>query len=196
MKSSFPLGQRSVYIPNLCFIIPLKPLRTTPNVSFFSVEGVVDSLAGVDLVLHGPGGKSPLIEGDDTWYWYMHTDQEDKLVVHQGKRLVELFSQEHGRVEKFEVTADAIYHDGKKIYDGSAILGWDPLVFHRVHSPEGSISTNYATRMEGFDIDTNFNIYRLNTETGEYETARLGALDQPKSDSEKSAETHKEHAAA
>ncbi|AZR81806.1 MULTISPECIES: hypothetical protein [Piscirickettsiaceae] len=172
-------GARQTYIEHLCFIIPLKPLRNTPNVQFFSVEGVTDGLAGVDLVIHEPGGKSPLIAGDDTWYWYMHTDQEDKLVVHQGKRLVELYSEKHGQVERFEVTADAVYHNGEKIHDGAAILGWEPYVFHRVHSPEGSLSTNYAKRLQGFDIDTNFNIYQLDTESGAYDVARLGALDQP-----------------
>jgi hypothetical protein len=90
-------------------------------------------------VIHQPGGKSPLIAGDDQWYWYMHTDQEDKLVVHQGTRLVELYSKKHGMVECFKVTTDAIYHNHQKIFDGAAILGWPPQVFHRVHSPEGSL---------------------------------------------------------
>ncbi len=182
---SYEAGIRSTYIDHLCFIIPLKTLRSTPKVHFFSIDGVIDGLSGVDLVIHKPGGKSPLIAGDETWYWYMHTDQEDKLVVHQGKRIVELYSTKHGKVEQFEVTADAIYHNGKKIHDGAAILGWEPYVFHRVHSPEGSISTNYAKRLEGFDIDTNFNIYQLDTESGEYRLARLGALDQPKQTDQK-----------
>lgn len=177
--SLYEAGKRTLYIENLCFIIPLKPLRSTPKVQFFSIEGVVDGLSGVDLVIHEPGGKSPLITGDDTWYWYMHTDQEDKLVVHQGKRQVELYSVRHAQVEQFEVTADAIYHNGQKIYDGAAILGWEPQVFHRVHSPEGSLSTNYAKRLPDFDIDTNFNIYELDTASGEYHMVRLGALDQP-----------------
>ncbi|WP_024851406.1 hypothetical protein [Hydrogenovibrio kuenenii] len=170
---------RQTYIENLCFIQPLSPLRSTPNVQFFSIDNILDGLSGIDLVVHGPNGRSPLIDGDDTWYWYMHTDQEDKLVVHNGRRLVELYSLKHGQVEKFEVTANAIYHDGQKIYDGAAILGWDPYVFHRVHSPEGSVSTNYASRTKDFDLDTNFNIYQLDTETGSYEVARIGALDQP-----------------
>ena len=178
--SSLNMGTKSVCIENLCFILPLKPMRSTPNVSFFSVEGVVDDLSGVDLVIHDVGGKSPLIAGDDTWYWYMHTDQEDKLVVHHGTRFVELYSEKHGQIEKFEVTSEAIFHNGQKIYDGAAILGWEPYVFHRVHSPLGSVSTNYASRLPGFEIDTNFNIYQLDTETGAYKTARLGALDQPK----------------
>jgi len=178
--SSESASQRQTYIEHLCFIIPLKPLRATPNVNFFSVEGVVDGLSGVDLVIHEPGGKSPLIANDDTWYWYMHTDQEDKLVVHNGKRQVELYSVKHGRVENFEVTTDAIYHNGQKIYDGAAILGWEPYVFHRVHSPQGSISTNYAKRLEGYDMNTNFNIYNLDCDSGDYSMVRLGSLDQPK----------------
>ncbi|MBD3820789.1 MAG: hypothetical protein IE914_00795 [Thiotrichales bacterium] len=171
---------RQIYIENLCFILPLSPLRNTPNVQFFSINNVLEDLSGIDLVIHGKDGRSPLIDGDDTWYWYMHTDQEDKLVVHQGKRVVELYSQQHGQVETFEVTADAIYHNREKIHDGAAILGWAPYVFHRVHSPEGSISTNYARRLKHFDLDTNFNIYQLDTETGSYEVARIGSLDQPK----------------
>lgn len=173
-------GQRVTYIENLCFIIPLKPLRATPKVNFFSVEGVLDGLSGVDLVIHEAGGKSPLIANDDTWYWYMHTAQEDKLVVHQGKRLVELYSVKHGQVEKFEVSQEGIIHNGKQVYAGAAILGWGEHVFHRVHSPEGSLSTNYAKRLPSYDGDTNFNIYRLDTSTGEYSVARIGALDQPK----------------
>lgn len=176
---SLEVGRKNIYIENLCFILPLKTLRTTPNVAFYAVEGIVDDLSGVDLVMHEPGGKSPLIEGDDAWYWYMHTDQEDKLLVHQGRRLVQLYSQKHGQVENFEVTPDAIYHNSQKIFEGAAILGWPQHVFHRVHSPEGSLSTNYASRLADFNIDTNFNIYKLDTQTGKYEMARLGALDQP-----------------
>ena len=173
-------NNRQTYIENLCFIIPLKTLRATPNVDFYSVEGVIDGLSGIDLVIHQKGGKSPLIVNDDTWYWYMHTDQEDKLVVHDGKRHVELYSEKHGKKEIFEVMANAIYHNGQKIHDGAAILGWGPFVFHRVHSPEGSISTNYAKRLEGYDADTNFNIYNLDCQSGDYSMVRLGALDQPK----------------
>jgi hypothetical protein len=90
-------GERYTYIEYLCFIIPLAPLRNTPSVAFYNVEGVLDGLAGVDLVVHEKGGKSPLIAGDDTWYWYMHTEQEDKLLVHHGRRLVELYSTAHAR---------------------------------------------------------------------------------------------------
>jgi hypothetical protein len=179
MPNHWSAGIKNTYIENLCFIMPLSTLRTTPNVQFLNIEGVIDTLSGIDLVIHEPGGRSPLIAGKDDWYWYMHTDQEDKLVVHQGQRLVELYSAKHGQVEYFTVTPNAIFHNGHKIFDGAAILGWPPYVFHRVHSPEGSISTNYASRMADFSIETNFNIYTLNPETGEFSLARLGALDQP-----------------
>ena len=46
----FEVGQKTTYIDHLCFILPLKTLRTTPNVSFMAVEGVVDDLSGIDLV--------------------------------------------------------------------------------------------------------------------------------------------------
>ncbi|WP_130537456.1 hypothetical protein [Thiomicrorhabdus indica] len=171
---------KQIYIENLCFIMPLKKLRETPNVSFFQIDGVVNDLSGIDLVIHGEDGRSPTIEGDDTWYWYMHTDQEDKLVVHEGVRLVQLYSKKHGKVENFKVTPNAIFHNDKKIFEGSAILGWMPHVFHRVHSPHGSVSTNYATRAQTFDMDTNFNIYTLDVRNGNHEVARIGSEDQPK----------------
>lgn len=41
---------------------------------------------------------------------------------------------------------------------------------------------NFARHFDGFDISTNFNIYDLNTGTGEYSVIRLGASDQPVQD--------------
>jgi hypothetical protein len=52
-------------------------------------------------------------------------------------------------------------------------------VFHRVVSGKlGSASLNLATHHEGFDINTNFNVYDLNTETGRFECVRAGHFDQ------------------
>lgn len=170
---------KQIYFENLCFIVPLKLLRNTPNVQFFSLPGMVEGLADIDLVKHAVGAKSPTISGDATPYWYMHTDQEDNLLVYDGVRIVDLYSKAHGKVEQFEVSANWIKHQGKVIYEGAAIFGWPPYVFHRVHSPNGSLSTNYAKRTPQFSIETNFNIYTLNTETGDYQMKRLGKLDQP-----------------
>ena len=171
--------KRITYIENLCFLQPYRLLRQTPRVTFYALDDVIPALGGVDLVIHEPGARSPTIQGQDVWYWYMHPHQEDKLVVHAGKRIVELYSPAHGRVEVFEVTPGEIFHNGQRINKEPAMLGWPPGVFHRVYSPEGSVSTNYAGREDGFDLRTNFNIYRLDTETGEYEVVRLGAEDQP-----------------
>ena len=170
---------RQTYIPDLCFIYPYTLLRQTPNVTFYSLDALIPDLEGIDLVIHQPGAKSPTIRGRDTWFWYMHTHQEDKLVVHSGMRIVELYSIAHGQVERFEVCPGEIWHNGEKINDTPAMLGWGPHTFHRVMSPQGSVSTNYATRVAGFDLRTNFNIYDLDVTTGHYEVVRLGAEDQP-----------------
>lgn len=164
---------------DLCFIIPLKLLRQTPNVTFYNVPEVKKHLDAVDKVIHQKGAKSPMIKGDKKHYWYMHPNQEDQLIVHEGKRIVELYSRKHGKIEKFEVTYNKIKYNGKIIYKGAAILAWPRYVFHRISSPQGSISTNYAKHYSKFDIKTNFNIYDLNEKTGEYWVAREGHLDQP-----------------
>lgn len=166
---------------NLAFIIPLDLLRKTPNVEFYHIPKVMNNLDAIDKVIHGVGAKSPQIKGDSKHYWYMHTDQEDKLVVHEGKRIVELYSVKHGKIEKFEVTSKSIKLNGKTIFKGAGILGWPRLVFHRITSPKGSISTNYARHYSKFDIKTNFNIYDLDVKNSKYWVAREGHKDQPKS---------------
>jgi len=109
----------------------------------------------------------------------MHTHQADNLIVLYGQRTVELFSKSHGKIETFVVTPDKIYHDDQLIFGGGAVLGWPPLVFHRIVSgKQGSASINLAVHSEGFDIRTNFNIYDLNVATGSFKTIRKGAEDQ------------------
>ena len=57
---------------------------------------------------------------------------------------------------------------------------WPAGIFHRIISgSEGSISVNFATRTDKFDLATNFNIYDLDIKTGEYRVIRDGRLDQP-----------------
>ena len=166
---------------DLAFIIPFELMRKTPNVEFYHIPSVMNNLDAIDKVIHQPGAKSPQIPKDKNHYWYMHTDQEDKIVVHQGKRIIELYSVKHGKLEKFEVTSKNIKLNGKIIFNGAGILGWPRLVFHRITSPEGSISTNYARHYSKFDIKTNFNIYDLNVSSGKFKIAREGHKDQPKS---------------
>jgi len=170
---------KDYYINNMCFTIPLNCFRKTPNVGFFIVPGVVDGLSSVDQVRHAPGAVSPSCAGlDGITPWYMHTCQEDSLLVYSGTRIVNLYTKEHGKVETFEVTPDYVKHNGKIIFDKPCIFGWPINVFHRVNSPLGSISTNFARHFGGFDIKNNFTIYNLNTETGEYKVLRDGYKDQ------------------
>ena len=73
----------------------------------------------------------------------------------------------------------SIEHNGERILEGGGLVVWPANVFHRIVSEEdGSASINLATHYEGFDIKTNFNIYDLNTETGEYRLLREGYKDQ------------------
>lgn len=164
----------------MCFVIPLDNLRNTPSVQFDSVPYVLHGLSAIDRVEHQPGAESPSVKGyEGERPWYMHPDQEDNLMVFDGLRLVELYTLDHKKMESFEVKPTQLKHNGKLIHEGPHIFGWFQNVFHRVQSPEGSLSVNFARHFEGFDIDTNFNIYSLDIQTGTYEVLRKGSLDQP-----------------
>ena len=80
----------------------------------------------------------------------------------------------------FIVTPDKVYKNNKLYFNAPAMLVWPSGIFHRIISgSEGSISVNFATRHQGFDIKTNFNIYDLDTNTGKFEIIRNGYEDQP-----------------
>lgn len=167
-------------IKGLCKIIDLKKLRRTEGVYFDAVpEEFLQNLGGVDRVIHVSNAISPgSIEGVER-PWYMHTAQSDNLLVLGGERHIDLYSIEHGRIEKFVVTKDTITMNGEVVCDQPAVLTWPPFVFHRVESKEqGSTSINFAQRTEDFDIKDNFNIYDLNINTGEYKVIREGHKDQ------------------
>lgn len=167
-------------VKGLYRIIQLKPFRNTKGVTFdlFPMEAVphIDSL---DRVLHEHGAVSPgSVEGVER-PWYMHPHQEDNLLVLHGKREVDIYTKEHGKIEHFTVYPDKILKNGELLYEGGAILVWPTGVFHRIVSGEsGSASINLAVHHEGFDIRTNFNIYDLDVETGEYRKIRSGHEDQ------------------
>ena len=82
------------------------------------------------------------------------------------------------KIEVFEVGPDYIKLNGDIIFKGPAILSWPPLVFHRIKSPKGSISTNYAYHYPKFSRESNFNIYQLNTKNGDYKIVRKATLDE------------------
>ena len=174
------MEENKLNIHGLNHIIPLKLFRKTPKVDFKFVPEVLEGLSAITRVVHAPGAFSPAIEhkSDDELHWYMHPCQEDNLLVLQGKRIVQLFNKEHGKVENYEITPDYLKHEGKIIFDGPCILGWPTHVFHRVESPDGSTSINFAKHFTGFDLKTNFTIYDLDPDTGKSEMAREGHLDQ------------------
>lgn len=175
------MTSHSLGIDNLYRLVPLKPLRRTQGVRFDMVSLTdlvrIDSL---DRVLHDGGALSPGPVNGVERPWYMHTHQDDNLLVLHGVRYVDIYTPAHGRVEQFTVTPDQVLREGKPLHEGPAMLVWPRGVFHRIVSDkdEGSSSINLATHYPGFDIETNFSIYDLNTQTGAYEVIRKGSLDQ------------------
>jgi len=169
-------------VEGLYRIIPLKALRRTKNVTFDMIPiKAFGAIAAVDRVLHEPGALSPGSIGEIERPWYMHPHQDDNLVVLTGTRHIDLYTKKHGIVEHFTVTPHEIYKNNNLVTGSPALLAWPTNVFHRILSDEklGSASMNFAVHYAGFDIKTNFNVYDLNTETGEYRVIRAGSMDQP-----------------
>jgi hypothetical protein len=169
-------------IPGLYRIIPLKILRRTKGVYFDNVPTeAFPHIDALDRVIHEHGACSPGSVGDVERPWYMHPCQEDNLIVLAGTRYVDIYTPAHGTMESFVVRPHMIEKNGEVVFDGPAMLVWPTGVFHRILSDKitGSASLNFAVHYEGFDIKTNFNVYDLNTETGEYTCIREGHLDQP-----------------
>lgn len=173
-------SQTPAEIPGLYRIITMMPFRRTPGVFFDVLQPPnIPGIDGIDRVIHEGGAVSPGPVAGVTRPWYMHPHQDDNLLVLSGSRLVDIYTKRHGRVESFEVTPQRLSRNGTTIFDGPAMLVWPRGVFHRIRSGSGgSASLNLATRYDGFDIRTNFSIYDLDTETGEFKVVREGHLDQ------------------
>ncbi len=162
-------------------IIPLKALRRTKGVSFdIVIPELVKEISAIDRVVHEGGAKSPGAVGKTERPWYMHPYQEDHLMVLHGKRSVELYSLKAPRIETLIATPDGLWKNGDQIFEGPHLLKWTTGVFHRIESDPstGSASINLAKHLPGFDIRTNFNIYDLDTNSGNYTLLREGFLDQ------------------
>lgn len=166
-------------------IIPLRMLRRTQGVKFDEmVPSDIPKIDGIDRVIHGPNSISPGPVEDSTppvnRPWYMHPGQDDNLMVLQGTRYVDIYDPTNKAKASFIITPDKIYKNDKLYYDGSAMIVWPAGIFHRIISgEEGSISINFSTRTNKFDLNDNFNIYDLCTNSGEYRVIRDGTEDQP-----------------
>ncbi len=159
------------------YIIPIKKLRETTKVEFDAFP-LFREINGIDIVKHESWAHSPSLPNGDSNVWYMHPGQEDNLITLHGNRFVELYDPNTKAIEKFEISHEEIKLNWEVIHEGPAILGWNIWVFHRNHSPEGSISQNFAVRDEKFDLDTEFSIYKLDINSWEYSVARVGKEDQ------------------
>ncbi len=169
-------------VDGLYSVIELHVLRRTKNVCFDALDmSEVSPIASIDRVIHAPGALSPGSVGAVEHPWYMHAHQEDNLMVLHGTRYVELYTPEHGKIEKFTVTPDKVSREDGRGHAGAVILTWPRHVFHRIIScpKEGSASINLASHFEGFDLRTNFNVYDLDPSTGKFWMIREGYLDQP-----------------
>ena len=162
-------------------VLPLRSMRRTPGVAFdVMFDDMIPKVDAVDRVLHAHGAVSPGPVGEVERPWYMHPCQADNLLVLHGTRYVDIYTHELGELVTFEATADYVKKNGALLHDGPAILVWPRGVFHRVVSdPEvGSASVNLATHYEGFDIETNFSVYDVNTMARTHRMIRSGVLDQ------------------
>lgn len=167
-------------VPGFWKIIKLRPFRKTEGVSFDILPmKLLPRIDGIDRVIHAHSATSPGPVGDVARPWYIHYHQEDNLLVLHGERTAEIYTLEHKRIETFVVRPDRIIHNGVVVYEGAAMVVWPCRVFHRIVSgPEGSASLNFAVRHPGFDINTAFDVYDLDTATGEHRVIREGKLDQ------------------
>ncbi len=167
-------------IDGLAHVIPFTVLRQTKGVDFQAIP-FIEGMNALDRVIHDEDAFSPGTVEEVLRPWYMHPQQDDNLITLAGTRIVELYTPAHGKIETFEISASQITHNGKVVCNGPGLLGWPPYVFHRNHSPYvgGSTSINLAIRFKNFNIDTEFNIYDMDTQTGKYRMIRKGSLNQP-----------------
>ena len=167
-------------VDGLYRVIALDVLRRTPGVFFDNVPlDALPRINAIDRVIHEGAAISPGPVDDVQRPWYMHPHQDDNLVVLSGTRHVEIYTKQHGKIEEFLVEANRIMQGDRLVVEGPAMLVWPRYVFHRIQSgAEGSASLNFAVHYEGLDMRTNFNIYDLDVDSGEFKVIREGFRDQ------------------
>ena len=167
-------------IEGLYRITKMRPFRSTPGVTFDLVPwDVLDRVDAVERVIHKFHAMSPGKVGKVKRPWYCHPHQDDHLLVLHGCRHVELFSREHGKIEKLTVYPDCIYKNNVLLQNSGGLVTMPRGVFHRIISgDEGSASLNFATRHPGYDASSNYDIYDVDLETGTSWVIRRGLEDQ------------------
>ncbi len=167
-------------VEGLYQVIQFEDFRKTPGVTFNILpQSIISRADSLDRVIHGKKAISPGAIGDVIRPWYMHDFQDDNLAVLHGTREVDLYSPICGDTVHFTVTPNDVYKNGQLVATGGAMLVWPKRVFHRIISgEEGSASINLAIHYEGWDVKNNFNIYDVDTMTGEYLMIREGFRDQ------------------
>jgi len=161
-------------------VIALVPFRRTRGVEFdiFPMQ-YLQKVDGIDRVMHESDALSPGPVDGISRPWYMHPQQEDNLIVLHGVRTVDIYTLEHQQMLNFVVEPDRIVKNGTVLYEGPAMLVWPCNVFHRIQTGQsGSASLNFAVRKPGIDMQTNFNIYDLDTKANTFRLLRAGFLDQ------------------
>lgn len=166
-------------VPGFYRIIALKLFRRTAGVTFDIVPiDLFPKIDAIERVIYEGNATSPARVGEVVRPWFMHPAQEDNIVVLQGARKVDLYHPSIGSVETFIITPHEISHNNQVVFRGGAMLSWSAGVFHRIMSDEkGSASFNFVVHLEGHDKTTLYNIYVLNTKTGEYRIVREGIAD-------------------
>ncbi|OUU49617.1 MAG: hypothetical protein CBC12_07280 [Candidatus Puniceispirillum sp. TMED52] len=166
-------------------LVPLRTLRNTARVKFHEmVPSDIPKVHGIDRVIHEAYATSPGPVDDCPnpvqRPWYMHPAQDDNLLVLHGERFIDVYCVAQKTLASFIVTPEKIYKNNKLYHDSPAMIVWPAGIFHRIVSgSEGSISVNFSTRTKGFDLSDNFNVYDLDTTTGNYRVIREGKDDQP-----------------
>ena len=90
--------------PGLYKIIEIKLFRETQVVQFnFFPINAISHVDAINRVLHEHHAVSPGSVGNVKQPWYMHTSQEDNLMVLHGQRDVDIYTKEHGKIEKFSI---------------------------------------------------------------------------------------------
>lgn len=120
-----------------------RTFRRTPGVHFADLG--IEGTNGLDLVEHsGPSVSPPLKNGRKQWY--VHKYQTDHNRVLRGLRLFELYYDKWITPHWFVM-----------LDENSGALQIPPGCLHRSYSgTEGSLLINQATRVRGYDENTEF----------------------------------------